>query len=104
MAKKECNNCGNIKVPETVPYMAHETAMARNSRAIKLLVFALIAAIVLMFASNAIWLYAWNSYDYVSTTEETVYQQDGQGTNIIGNSNEVDNGSKTNNSQENENS
>ena len=95
MAKKECNNCGNIKVPEIIPYMIHETAMARNSRAIKLLVFALIAAIVLMFASNAIWLYAWNSYEYVS--EEVVYTQDGQGTNIIGNGNDVDNGSKVDN-------
>lgn len=93
MAKKECNNCGNIKVPETVPYMVHETAMARNSRAIKLLVFALIAAIVLMFTSNAIWLYCWNSYEYVS--EEIIVEQDAQdggNANYIGNDGDIVNG------------
>lgn len=93
MAKKECNNCGNVKTPENVPYLVHETAMARNERAVKKLIIALIAAIVLMFASNAIWLYAWNSYDYVS--EETIVEQDAQdggNANYIGNDGDIVNG------------
>lgn len=91
MAKKECNNCGNVKTPENVPYLVHETAMARNERAVKRLIIALIAAIVLMFASNAIWLYCWNSYDYVSE-EVIIDSNDGGNANYIGNDGDIING------------
>jgi hypothetical protein len=73
--------------------------MARNERTNKRLIIALILAVILMFASNAIWLYAWCQYDYSSTSEETIYQQDGQGTNIIGNTNEVNNGAEIDHSE-----
>ena len=63
--------------------------MARMERQTKRLWVAVVVAIVLLFASGAIFTYAWLQYDYSS--EETIYQQDGEGTNIIGNSNEVDN-------------
>lgn len=55
------------------------------------LVIVLIITIILLFVSNAAWLYAWMQYDYESetTTTETTYTQDGQGTNIIGDGNEV---------------
>lgn len=79
----ECKNC-KIKTVD-VPYVAHESAMARNERAMKRVVIALIVAIALIFASNAIWLWAWTNYDY--SGEETVYSQDGEGLNIIGDRN-----------------
>jgi hypothetical protein len=82
-------NCETCKKPESVPYIAHELSVARMDRQIKRGWIALIFAICLLFVSNAAWLYAWMQYDY--TSEETVYQQDGEGTNIIGNSNEADN-------------
>ena len=71
---------------QSVPYVVHESAMARNERSVKRLVIALIVAIALIFASNAAWLYAWCQYDYTSdmTTE---YSQDGEGINIIGDRN-----------------
>lgn len=83
-------SCESCKKPETssVPYIVHESAMARNERAIKRLVVALIVAIALMFASNAFWLWAWMQYDY--TGEETVVQQDGEGLNIYGDRNMAD--------------
>ena len=72
---------------------ALEIICTRLDRVIKRLCIALIICIVLMFASNALWLYAWMQYDYESetttTTTETTYTQDGQGTNIIGDGNEV---------------
>ena len=80
MGCKECTN-----KPELVPYIVHESAMARNERSVKRLVIALIVAIALIFASNAAWLYAWCQYDYSS--QDTVYTQDGEGVNIIGNRN-----------------
>ena len=52
----------------TVPYIIHEGCLARDERTIKKLIIALILTIVLMFASNSIWLYAWMQYDYEGET------------------------------------
>lgn len=96
-----CENC-EITAKEneniSVPYVVHEGAMARSERQIKRLWIAIIVAVSLIFASNALWLWAWMQYDYTSTTEEYIYTQDGEGTNIIGNSNEVNNGADANHS------
>lgn len=94
-----CETCKKAQsAPESVPYIVHESSMARMERQIKRLWIALIVAIVLLFASSAIFTYAWLQYDYSS--EETIYQQDGEGTNIIGDSNEVDNyGAESDNSE-----
>lgn len=86
---KTCKNMNAGKNLEPVPYIVHESIVARFERQAKRLWFAIILAVIMVFASNAIWLYAWMQYDYSS--EEIVYQQDGEGTNIIGDSNEVDN-------------
>lgn len=97
-------NCGETckgkeaHAPESVPYIVHESSMARMERQVKRGWIALIVTVALLFASNASWLYAWMQYDYSS--EETIYQQDGEGTNIIGDSNEVDNyGAESDNSE-----
>jgi len=76
----------------SVPYIVYEGEQARHERTVKRLVAIIIIAIALVFASNAIWLYAWMQYDYVS--EEITYQQDGRGINIIGNENEVKHGTE----------
>lgn len=72
---------------QSVPFVVHESAMARNERAVKRLIVALVIAIALIFASNAIWLYAWLQYDYSSEETVTEYKQDGEGLNIIGDRN-----------------
>lgn len=86
---------------DKVPYIVYESAQAKNERVVKRLVIALVVAIGLIFASNMAWLYYIGNYDFVS--ESTVYTQDGQGTNIIGDSNEVDNGADTGKSNTEEN-
>lgn len=70
----------------TVPYIVHESAMARSERHIKRLVIALVISVVMMLLSNLAWLYMWNSYEYVGDSEVT-YSQDGEGVNIIGDRN-----------------
>ena len=95
-----CETCKgkDAHAPESVPYIVHESSMARMERQIRRLWIALISAIVLLFASSAIFTWAWMQYDY--SGEEIVYQQDGEGTNIIGDSNEVDNyGAESDNSE-----
>lgn len=93
-----CETCKSKNAPESVPYIVHESSMARMERQVKRGWIALIVSVSLLFASNVLWLVAWNSYDYSS--EEIIYQHDGEGTNIIGDSNEVDNyGAESDNSE-----
>ena len=80
----------------SIPYFAHEGMMARNERTIKKLVISLIVALVLIFASNAMWLYAWVQYDYTDgeTTTESVDVDGGLNgvANYIGNDGDITNG------------
>lgn len=64
-----------------VPYLIYEATQARNERTIKKLIIVVVIAITLMFASNAVWLWAWSQYDYSSN--DTSYWQDGEGINAI---------------------
>jgi hypothetical protein len=70
-----------------IPYIVYESAEARSERTIKRLIIALIISVILIFGSNAIWLYEWTRYDYVTTDTETetdtTYTQDGGGINNI---------------------
>lgn len=70
------------KIPADIPFVVHESAMARSERREKKMLIALIVAVVLVFLSNALWLFAWMQYDYVSDTYTAT--QDGSGVNIIG--------------------
>lgn len=53
-----------------VSFIAFEATCTRFDRIIKRLTVALVICILLVFASNAAWLYAWLQYDY-SGVEET---------------------------------
>lgn len=55
-----------------------------------------LVVLFLWFSTIGGFLLYLNQYDFSGTTEETTYQQDGSGTNIIGDDNEVDNGTETN--------
>ena len=62
-----CETCKKSQnAPENVPYIVHESSMARMERQIKRLWIALIFSIVFIFASSAIFAYAWLQYDYES--------------------------------------
>ena len=93
MAK--CKECKEQRIvantPENVPYIVHETAMARNERNVKRMIIAIVTAIVLLFASNALWLWAWCQYDY-SSEEIIIDNQDGGNANYIGNDGDIVNG------------
>ena len=63
-----CETCKgkDAHAPESVPYIVHESSMARMERQVKRGWIALIVAVCLLFASNAAWLLAWMQYDYES--------------------------------------
>ena len=88
-----CESCKgkDAHAPESVPYIAHESSMARMERQVKRGWIALIVAVCLLFASNAAWLYAWCQYDYSSEEIVTVDGKDGIA-NYIGNDGDIVNG------------
>ena len=75
----------------SMPYYVHEGAMSRLERIIKKLVLALIITVLLIFASNAIWLYAWLQYDYAGVENVDVNGESGIA-NYIGNDGNITNG------------
>lgn len=84
----------------SVPYIVYEGEQARHERTVKRLVVALVVAILLLFATNAMWLWAWMQYDYVGeevTTVERMVDVDAQDgiANYIGNNGDIINGSSS---------
>ena len=62
-----CETCKKSQnAPENVPYIVHESSMARMERQIKRLWIALIVSIAMLFSSSAIFAWAWMQYDYES--------------------------------------
>lgn len=72
---------GCNKVNEPVPYIVHESAMARLERTIKRLWVLCLVLFLSFVISNGVWIYYENSFEDVTVTEAT---QDGNGVNIIG--------------------
>ena len=68
-----CESCKKVQnEPESVPYIVHESSMARMERQIKRLWIAVIVSVALLFSSGAIFTYAWLQYDYSSEEIVTV--------------------------------
>lgn len=65
----------------TIPYIAHEGALARMERTTSRLFKVIVVLIIALFLSNALWMYAWMQYDY--TSNDVTYAQDGEGYNNI---------------------
>ena len=91
MAEKKCNHCGTTSTPASVPYVVHESTVARMERIIKRQWIALIVAISMLF--GAFGLLVW----YESLYETISYEQDGEGINNVnlGEQGDLNNGSKS---------
>lgn len=74
---------------EPVSFVVFEAATTRLDRIIKRLAIVLALAVVLLFASNAMWLWAWMQYDYENYE---IVSDDGGNANYIGNDGDVYNG------------
>ena len=51
-----------------VPFIVYEGTIARFERTIKRLLILVAVTILLLFVSNALWLYEWNQYEYTDAT------------------------------------
>lgn len=88
----DCKTCKERRsATEPIPYIAHESAMARMERTIKRLWVLLIVVVVLLVASNGAWLWYESQYEDVVTTTQDVTQSTTDGNNsfiggdVIGN-------------------
>ena len=95
----DCETCKEkrkviAQTPKDVPYIAHESAVARLERVIKRLWVLALVLIVLLAASNAAWI-LWESQ--YQTIETTTTQENADGyNNYIGNDGDIVNGNADN--------
>jgi hypothetical protein len=93
---KTCNGCGSDKLPSNVPYVVHESAMARAERQNKRLVWVIVLLIVLLVGSNIGWL-VYNSQFEVVEESTVITQENADGyNNYIGNDGDIINGETDN--------
>ena len=98
MAEKKCNHCGTNSTPVSVPYVVHESDMARAERHTKSLVWVIVLLIVLLVGSNGAWLWYENQFEVVEETTTTITQDNADGyNNYIGNDGDIVNGKADNN-------
>lgn len=83
-----------------VPYIVHEADMARMERGNKRLSVLATVLVALLFITNALWVWLWNQYEYADSEVTTTVSQDGEGNNIYGDGNEVNDGADSNNNGE----
>ena len=92
----DCETCKEkrrvvVQTPKDVPYIAHESAVARLERIIKRLWVLALVLIVLLAASNAAWIWYCNQWETVESWEIT-QENDGGYNNYIGNDGDIVNG------------
>lgn len=77
-----CETCKNRPAtPESIPYIAHESAMARAERTAKRLWITIILLIVMLVGTNGAWIWYESQFTDIVTTIEA--EQDGSGVNIV---------------------
>jgi hypothetical protein len=78
----DCNACKEKhKAAEPVPYIVHESDMARLERTIKRLWILLILLIVLFVGSNVAWIIYENQFEDIAVTQEVEQETENGGNN-----------------------
>ena len=78
----DCKTCHEQR--QTVPYIVHEAAMARQERTIKRLWILLILLIILFVGSNCAWIWYESQFtDEIVTTEIDAEQETTDGNNYV---------------------
>ena len=95
----DCETCKEkrkviAQTPKDVPYIAHESAVARLERVIKRLWVLALVLIILLAASNAAWIWWESQFEKVRIEQEN---ESGYN-NFIGNDGDIYNGETDNNS------
>lgn len=87
-----CETCKEKKeMPENIPYIAHESAMARAERTAKRLWITILVLIFMLVGTNCAWIWWNNQWETVESWEIT-QENDGGYNNYIGNDGDIVNG------------
>lgn len=78
---KTCNGCGEHKLPESVPYIVHESDMSRLERQLKRLWIVILVLIFLLVGTNCAWLWYESQFETVEETYQEVIQEADNGEN-----------------------
>ena len=79
-----CETCKNAKsAPENVPYIVHESSMARMERQIKRLWITILVLIFLLVGTNGAWLWYNSKFETVETITEEYQADASDGGNAI---------------------
>lgn len=78
---KTCNGCGEHKLPESVPYIVHESDMSRLERQLKRLWVVILILIFLLVGSNCAWMIYESQFETVEETYQEVIQEADNGEN-----------------------
>lgn len=98
---KTCNNCVGENV--SVPYIVHESAMARSERHSKRLWIVILVLIGALIGTNLAWIVYENSFEDIVSTEEIIVDAEENGiANYIGQDGNIYNG-EDNNKENNQN-
>ena len=69
-----CETCKNKSTaPENVPYIVHESAMARAQRTAKRLWITILPLIFLLVGSNCVWIWYENQFEDIEIVQENAY-------------------------------
>ena len=92
-----CENCKGKEnhAPESVPYIVHESAMARAERTVKRVWITILTLILFLVGSNCVWIW-WNSQWETVESWEITQENDGGYNNYIGNDGDIVNGETDN--------
>lgn len=105
---KTCDGCKNKIYTEeekmmTVPYIAHQSAVARQERQIRRMWIVILFLICALIGTNLAWIIYENSFEEVVTTEEIIVDADDNvNANYIGQDGNIYNG-EDNSKEENKN-
>ena len=74
--------------------IAFERMQAKDERNDRWRNIIIVLLIILLVATNAMWLWAWNQYDYIDDYT-TIEADDGSNANFIGGDGDINNGGKS---------
>ena len=79
----DCNSCkSKNKTHETVPYIVHESSMARMERQVKRLWITILTLIFLLVGSNCVWI--WRNSQWETVYQEVTQEADTGTNNFVG--------------------
>ena len=82
----DCSTCEakRAQVPDNVPFIVHESAMARAERTAKRLWITVVLLVLLLVGTNGAWIWYQSQFDYCQTTQEVTQEIDNGDNCFIG--------------------